>query len=199
MHSSLCLKNVPGGNQMTAGDANARLEGAFLQLIEEKPFSKITVNDIVERAGVHRNTFYYHYQSIPAMLGEICRKMVTQMFVVYKDVNSPADCILPLVRYTKEHRTAILHIYDSEVRSVLMEYVRQIGRFAIERYIDNITDRTGISRHDKELMVRFYTAGVVGVWTDWVEDGMETDSSEDFIRIGNILEKTTMEAYHLQG
>lgn len=184
---------------MTAGDANARLEGAFLQLIEEKPFSKITVNDIVERAGVHRNTFYYHYQSIPAMLGEICRKMVTQMFVVYKDVNSPADCILPLVRYTKEHRTAILHIYDSDVRSVLMEYVRQIGRFAIERYIDNITDRTGISRHDKELMVRFYTAGVVGVWTDWVEEGMETDSSEDFIRIGNILEKTTMEAYHLQG
>ena len=42
---------------MTSGDANERLEGAFLELIEEKPFAKITVNDIVERAGVHRNTF----------------------------------------------------------------------------------------------------------------------------------------------
>ena len=32
---------------MTAGDANARLESAFFKLIEEKPFSKITVNVIV--------------------------------------------------------------------------------------------------------------------------------------------------------
>ena len=53
---------------MTSGSANDRLEGAFLELIEEKPYSKITVNHIVERAGVHRNTFYYHYQSIPKKL-----------------------------------------------------------------------------------------------------------------------------------
>lgn len=180
---------------MTAGDANARLEGAFLQLIEEKPYYKITVNHIVERAGVHRNTFYYHYQSIPAMLGEICRKMVTRMFAIYKDVQSPADCVLPLVRYSKEHKAAVLHVYESEARPVLMDYVNQIANFAIERYIDNVTEKTGISRHDKELMTRFYTAGLVGVWTQWVEEGMETDSSDDFVRIGNILSKTRMAAY----
>ena len=67
---------------MTAGDANTRLEGAFLQLIKEKPFAKITVNDIVEKAGVHRNTFYYHYQSIPAMLSEMCRKKAEEIITV---------------------------------------------------------------------------------------------------------------------
>ena len=183
---------------MTAGNANDRLEGAFLQLIEEKPYAKITVNHIVERAGVHRNTFYYHYQSIPAMLGEICRKMVARMFVIYKDAQSPADCILPLVRYSKEHREAIIHIYESEVRPVLMDYVHQIGRFAIESYIDKVTEMTGIPRRDKELLIRFYTAGLVGVWTEWVEAGMETDSSDDFIRIGNLLTKMTLEAYRKQ-
>lgn len=182
---------------MMTGDANERLEGAFLKLIEEKPYAKITVNDIVQEAGVHRNTFYYHYQSIPGMLSEICRKMVAKMFIIYKDAQSPADCVLPLVRYSKEHKTAILHVYVSDARQILMDYVRQIGRFAVERYIENITERTGISRHDKEVMIRFYTAGIVGVWTDWVEDNMETDSSEDFIRIGNILEKTTLGAFHL--
>jgi hypothetical protein len=30
-----------------------------------------------------------------------------------------------------------------------------------------------------------------------VEDNMETDSTEDFIRIGNILEKTTIEAFNI--
>jgi hypothetical protein len=75
-----------------------------------------------------------------------------------------------------------------------MDYIRQIGRFSIERYIDNVTEKTGISRHDKEILTRFITAGIVGFWTDWGEDNMETDSTEDFLRIGKILEKTTIEA-----
>ena len=34
---------------------------AFGQLLEEKPMNKITVKDIVERCGINRNTFYYHF------------------------------------------------------------------------------------------------------------------------------------------
>ena len=45
---------------MTVGDANTKLESAFLKLIMEKPIEKITVNDLVDEAGGHRNTFYYH-------------------------------------------------------------------------------------------------------------------------------------------
>lgn len=34
---------------------------AFWELLDEKPLSKITVKDIVERCQVNRNTFYYHF------------------------------------------------------------------------------------------------------------------------------------------
>ena len=178
---------------MTSGDANDRLENAFMELINEKPFAKITVNDIVERAGVHRNTFYYHYQSIPGMLGEICRKDVAKIFLLYKDVSSPNDCILHFVKYCLEHKEALLNVYNSEAKPIMMTYVKQIGRFSIDQYIDNVTERTGISRADREIMAHFFTAGIVGIWTDWVEDGITKDSSDDFIRIGNMLEKLTLE------
>ena len=180
---------------MTAGDANMRLESAFLKLIEEKPFSKITVNDIVKEAGVHRNTFYYHYQSVPAMLGEICRKLTEKLFYENRDVESPSDCILPLVQYSKKHRAAVLHVYESDARSIMMEYVKKVGRFSVERYIDKVTEKIGVNRSDREIMIRFYTAGMVGVWTEWVEMGMETDSSEEYIRIGRILEGTTLKEF----
>ena len=39
----------------------------FWQLLEEKPYSKITVQDIVDRCHVNRNTFYYHFQDIPSL------------------------------------------------------------------------------------------------------------------------------------
>lgn len=41
----------------------------FTELLDEKPMSKITVKDIVERCGVNRNTFYYHFKDIPDVVG----------------------------------------------------------------------------------------------------------------------------------
>ena len=39
------------------------LSEALVQLIQEKDYSTITVNDIIERANVGRSTFYIHYPS----------------------------------------------------------------------------------------------------------------------------------------
>ncbi|WEV41800.1 TetR/AcrR family transcriptional regulator [Bifidobacterium sp. ESL0682] len=41
--------------------ATTRMENAFWKLLEERDYPKITVTDIVDIAGVNRNSFYYHY------------------------------------------------------------------------------------------------------------------------------------------
>jgi len=38
------------------------LGSAFLQLIHEKPIEDVTVQDVLERAGVGRSTFYLHFR-----------------------------------------------------------------------------------------------------------------------------------------
>ena len=44
------------------------LKDTFWELLEEKAYSKITVNDIVSRCDVNRNTFYYHFKDIPSLM-----------------------------------------------------------------------------------------------------------------------------------
>ena len=39
------------------------LTQALIELIEKKPFDKITITDIAEKAGVSRITFYRHFNS----------------------------------------------------------------------------------------------------------------------------------------
>jgi AcrR family transcriptional regulator len=39
------------------------LYSALLQLVDEKPFDKITVQELLERANVGRTTFYTHFES----------------------------------------------------------------------------------------------------------------------------------------
>jgi AcrR family transcriptional regulator len=44
------------------------LEQAFMDVLKEKGFQAITVQDITERAGVNRATFYAHFQDKYALL-----------------------------------------------------------------------------------------------------------------------------------
>ncbi len=36
----------------------------FKDLLKEKPFNKITINDIANKCDINRQTFYYHFQDI---------------------------------------------------------------------------------------------------------------------------------------
>lgn len=40
----------------------------FEEMLEEKPFYKITVSALVKRCGISPNTFYYHYEDIYDLL-----------------------------------------------------------------------------------------------------------------------------------
>ena len=44
-----------------------KIEAAFWECLEEAPFDEMTVAGIVRKAGLNRNTFYYHYQDIDHM------------------------------------------------------------------------------------------------------------------------------------
>ena len=44
-----------------------RMEEAFWSALAEKPYAKMTVGDIAQRAQVNKNAFYYHYSSLYAL------------------------------------------------------------------------------------------------------------------------------------
>ncbi|CAG7608854.1 TetR/AcrR family transcriptional regulator [Leucobacter soli] len=44
--------------------ADERLEAAFFDALREMPFDRITVSNIVKRAGLNRNSFYYHFSDL---------------------------------------------------------------------------------------------------------------------------------------
>lgn len=52
---------------------------SFLHLAAKKPLDKITVRDIVDDCGINRNTFYYYFQDIYAVLEELCRHATTHL------------------------------------------------------------------------------------------------------------------------
>ena len=67
---------------------------SFMKLINQVPFDKITVKDIVEDCGVNRNTFYYHYSDIYALLDEILENETKRVLTENLEESSWRDAIL---------------------------------------------------------------------------------------------------------
>ena len=84
---------------------------AFWQLLEERPYTKITVRDIVERCQVNRNTFYYHFHDIPELLETTIKSDVDQIIQTNGHFGSPTDCLIPIVERCLKRKKAMLHIF----------------------------------------------------------------------------------------
>lgn len=60
------------------------MDKAFLDLLQRKDFSFITVKEICEKAGVNRSTFYLHYETVGDLLEESLEYMQKKFLASFK-------------------------------------------------------------------------------------------------------------------
>ena len=64
-----------------------RIRSAFLELLHEKNFEKITVTDIVTRANINRSTFYAHYPDMIGLLDEIQEEIIARTQQIFEEAD----------------------------------------------------------------------------------------------------------------
>lgn len=57
---------------------------ALTELIDEKGFEAITVNDITTRANINRGTFYLHYQDKYDLMDKCQQEIMYKMAIIVK-------------------------------------------------------------------------------------------------------------------
>lgn len=67
------------GNDPRVRRTRQLLQNAFLELLQEKGFSAISVQDITERATVNRGTFYAHFADKYALMDALMREQFQQL------------------------------------------------------------------------------------------------------------------------
>ena len=154
------------------------IKAAFIQLLNERPMNKITVKDIVDRCGINRNTFYYHFEGIPSLMEQTVKYMTDQIIQAHSKFGSPMDCIAPFVQYCTDHKKAILHIYRSVQREVFLTYLDRAAMYTVSQYVEATTAGLFSSESqtkEKKLLIRYYKCTLVGSLLDWLDAGMEYD------------------------
>ena len=157
------------------GDSRAKLAIAFGQLLQEKPYNKITVNDIVDRCGVHRNTFYYYFSDIPAILSYTAQFQLDAVCSNYEGFDSVSECILPIIDFLKLNQKAVLNIYNSMSKELLLEFLRDNAGRIVTRYLDALSKGRKMDEEKSSMLVNFFASALCGNVMDWMHRRMDYD------------------------
>ena len=106
----------------------------FTELLDEKPMSKITVKDIVERCGVNRNTFYYHFKDIPDVVEFILKKKWDEILEHPQDRASILECMEEMADLVRNNRKVMLNVYRSVKKDTFLFYMNEISNYIIMEY-----------------------------------------------------------------
>lgn len=168
---------------------------AFKILLNDYPYNDITVNMIVEKCDINRNTFYYHFENIESLLFEISEDVINRIISKYFSFESSADCIIPLIKYMESHKKSILHIYNSAERSTCIHGIEDLCYYSVNKYIDRLCEDMTIDKDDRRILIRFYSSALMGILVEWLDFNMDYDMLSAVKRLDSIFNRNAKEIF----
>lgn len=163
------------------------IRNTFWDILEEKPYNKITVQDIVDRCQVNRNTFYYYFQDIPTLMTDSVEEWMEEVVQKYGNFTSPVDCLTYMAEECMKRKKAFLHLFRSVQKDRFLSGLNQMGYDIIRSYVDKVGEHRKISKEKKEILIRCYKCIFVGSLLDWLEEGTSYDLKEFYEELCNLL------------
>ena len=157
--------------------ADEAIHDAFFLVLKEKDLEKITVSDIIKRAGIVRSTFYNHYENIPALINAIEDKTIHDMFSLMEtfhpknDWNMCRSYFLTICDYTQTNP-----FLANLLRSPRGDAFFEKAITMLHRYVTNVMQNKTPSQHSKEeisYMSACTIGSTIGVLHKWTRENCQ--------------------------
>lgn len=172
-----------------------RMDNALLLLLKKKPFESITVSELCIEAGVHRSTFYLHYENINDLLEETVRYLLDNFLSyfepeLYKFTDNLPQCELSQLNFISDKYLIPYLIYvkeNQEVLKIAHSHEKAIGLYdassrLYERILVPILERFHYHQKDYKYIVLYYVNGIHAITMEWLQEGC-IRPAEDIARI----------------
>jgi AcrR family transcriptional regulator len=159
------------------------LRQALMDLVTDKSFASLTIQEVTRQAGVNRSTFYLHYVGMHELLEDCIKDLFGQM---RDEIYGKASNIgsnhqkdyEPFVEIVFQHLRKHLRFYRAMLGKNGDPYFGSLFQDLLSELI--FEPMGGEMRNDKEseLILRFFTAGFTGIATWWLESNQPIPERE---------------------
>ena len=149
---------------------------------EHRPIGKITVREICERTGVHRSTFYAHYQDVYDLVEQVEKSMsrqLTEAFFRRLDEKASArDCFVEVFSFIREHREFYAYYLTESKSNGVLQLAWETIRGRAE--LTGATAATFGAKNQDEMAYHgvFFLMGMTAMVRMWVQGGCREEPGQ---------------------
>lgn len=144
--------------------------GALRELLQAKRLDDITVTELVERCGISRQAFYYHFSDLYSVVDYAIQQLLDELGVAGpEDWRSSLEQVLTLLR---GNRTLVLNVYRAYERSYVEHDLRRWARPLVEARVRMAAQRYSVTEDQIGFMTDLLTQSLASIVLSWAERGM---------------------------
>ncbi len=160
---------------------------AFISLLNEKSYNKITVGEIIERADIGRATFYAHFETKDFLLKALCEELFCHIFDCMQGENqrhhhifqcdAPDSVFLHLFEHIEKNDNHILKLLSGNNNELFLNYFK----CGVLKIIESSRDDFSGSFSDKlpeNFIINHIAVTFVETVRWWIADKMKLSPKE---------------------
>ena len=167
---------------------------AFKELLLEKPFDKITVNDITEKCEMNRQTFYYHFHDILELTEWICDEDAERAIKENRTYETWQEGFYALFEMINRDKAFIINIYHHVPKDYLYRYLYRVTYQLLYNVLEEKAEGMVVREEDKAFIANFYKYALVSEVLEWIKNDMKEDPQVIVNKISILLKGTIDQA-----
>ena len=159
---------------------------AFTGLLEEKSYSNITVQEIIDSADIGRSTFYAHFETKDDLLKSTCRNMFDHIFEDHPSsesshdfsagADSLKDRLTHILYHLKDDRKWYERIFACESADLFWGYFKTQFLELSRRYgAEDKADKLSVPG---DFYLNYYCSTFIEAVKWWFANGLKTSPEE---------------------
>lgn len=139
---------------------------ALLILMEKKPYAKISIREITEKAGVNRSSYYRHFDTKEDILRFYLMSIMSEYLTKYQklQIKTFRTYLLQMFTTFYEHRKDLMMIHREKLSYLLLDVLNTSFRFG--ELPDEIDSK-------KQFAISYHIGGIYNNLLLWMNHDMQ--------------------------
>ncbi len=149
-----------------------KLAASLKKAMNEKPFSKISVSEIMLDSGLNRKTFYYHFADIYGLLRWMLEEEAFSFVRQFDLLDDMEKALLYVMDYVETNDYMVNCVLDSISTEELKLFFYRDFTHMIARLINDVEKREAVTLEEsyKQFLIQFYTGALASYLVDWIRE-----------------------------
>lgn len=167
------------------------IKNAFMELVEEKDMSSISVSELANKALVNRSTFYLHYSDVQAVAADIESEISERIasavddFSIEDTYGSIYSMFCKLTNRLEENKFIKRYIIFSTNSNYMVSKLKEIF---VEKTKRLVLNKLPLNESDIDCSLTFAAAGIIDCYIKWVRSDSASSLEDVMHEVGKITE-----------